>query len=73
MDGVLQPLRAYEHWLAQYKRVWRGTIGTSLVNPILYVTALGPTIDDARSRAYDAAARITWPGVYYRRDIAASA
>ena len=33
VDGVLQPLRAYEHWLAQYKRVWRGTIGTSLVNP----------------------------------------
>ena len=22
--SVLQPLRAYEHWLAQYKRVWRG-------------------------------------------------
>ena len=41
METVLQPLRAYEHWLAQYKRVWRGTIGTSLVNPILYVTALG--------------------------------
>ena len=41
MESVLQPLRAYEHWLAQYKRVWRGTIGTSLVNPVLYVTALG--------------------------------
>lgn len=41
MDAVLQPLRAYEHWLAQYKRVWRGTIGTSLVNPVLYVVALG--------------------------------
>ena len=41
MEAVLQPLRAYEHWLAQYRRVWRGTIGTSLVNPVLYVTALG--------------------------------
>ena len=41
VESVLQPLRAYEHWLAQYRRVWRGTIGTSLVNPILYVTALG--------------------------------
>ena len=41
MESVLQPLRAYEHWLAQYKRVWRGTIGTSLVNPVLYVVALG--------------------------------
>ena len=41
MEGFLQPLRAYEHWLAQYKRVWRGTIGTSLVNPLLYLAALG--------------------------------
>jgi lipooligosaccharide transport system permease protein len=41
VDAILQPLRAYEHWLAQYKRVWRGTVGTSLVNPILYLTALG--------------------------------
>jgi lipooligosaccharide transport system permease protein len=41
MNGILQPLRAYEHWLAQYKRVWRGTIGTSLVNPLLYLAALG--------------------------------
>lgn len=41
MDSLVQPLRAYEHWLAQYKRVWRGTIGTSLVNPLLYLAALG--------------------------------
>ena len=41
MEGILQPLRAYEHWLAQYKRVWRGTLGTSLVNPLLYLAALG--------------------------------
>jgi lipooligosaccharide transport system permease protein len=41
MDGVLQPLRAYEHWLAQYKRVWRGTLGTSIVNPLLYLAGLG--------------------------------
>ena len=38
---------------------------------VLYVSALGPSIGDARDRAYDAAARIQWPGVYYRRDIAA--
>jgi lipooligosaccharide transport system permease protein len=41
VESILQPLRAYEHWLAQYKRVWRGTVGTSLVSPILYLTALG--------------------------------
>ncbi|MGZ8783075.1 MAG: ABC transporter permease [Gaiellaceae bacterium] len=54
MDSVLQPLRAYEHWLAQYKRVWRGTVGTSLVNPLLYLAALGVglgTIVDKSSNA----------------------
>jgi lipooligosaccharide transport system permease protein len=34
-------LRAYESWLAQYKRVWRGTLTTSVVNPVLYLAALG--------------------------------
>ena len=54
MDSFVQPLRAYEHWLAQYKRVWRGTIGTSLVNPLLYLAALGVglgTIVDKSSNA----------------------
>jgi phosphoribosylamine--glycine ligase len=39
---------------------------------ILNVTALGPTIADARSRAYDAAGRIAFAGVRYRSDIAAA-
>jgi phosphoribosylamine--glycine ligase len=38
---------------------------------VLYVSALGDTIADARTRAYDAAEQIRWPGVYFRRDIAA--
>jgi lipooligosaccharide transport system permease protein len=33
--------RAYESWLVQYKRVWRGTLTTSVVNPVLYLAALG--------------------------------
>jgi phosphoribosylamine--glycine ligase len=37
---------------------------------VLDVTAVGPTIADARARAYEAAAKIEWPGVYFRRDIA---
>jgi phosphoribosylamine--glycine ligase len=40
---------------------------------VLNVTGCGATIAEARERAYDAARRITWPGVHYRRDIAASA
>lgn len=40
---------------------------------VLNVTASGASISEARERAYDAAARISWPGVQYRRDIAALA
>jgi phosphoribosylamine---glycine ligase len=37
---------------------------------VLNVTALGATLPDARARAYEAVARISWPGMQYRRDIA---
>lgn len=34
-------LRAYEYWLVVYRRVWRGTITSSILNPVLYLTAMG--------------------------------
>ena len=40
---------------------------------VLTVAASGPSIATARERAYEAAARISWPGLHYRRDIAAQA
>jgi phosphoribosylamine---glycine ligase len=40
---------------------------------VLDVTAVAPTLAEARARAYEAAARISWPGMQYRRDIAAAA
>jgi len=40
---------------------------------VLAVTAVGGDLEAARDRAYAAAAEITWPGVHYRRDIAAQA
>ena len=40
---------------------------------VLTVTATGPDVLTARDRAYAAAAEISWPGVHYRRDIAAQA
>ncbi len=40
---------------------------------VLAVTALGRTIDVARSRAYEAVAQIHFEGCHYRRDIALSA
>jgi phosphoribosylamine--glycine ligase len=36
---------------------------------VLNVTALGSSIVEARRRAYDAIARMDWPGGFYRRDI----
>ncbi len=40
---------------------------------VLGVTALGPTIADARRRAYRAVDAIDWPGMHLRSDIALSA
>jgi len=40
---------------------------------VLTVTASAPDVGAARDRAYGAAAEISWPGVHYRRDIAAQA
>ena len=41
MSSFTLALRPLEFFFTQYKRVWRGTIGTSLINPLLYLTALG--------------------------------
>jgi phosphoribosylamine---glycine ligase len=40
---------------------------------ILNVTGLGDTLEEARARAYEACERISFPGVRFRRDIAAKA
>lgn len=37
---------------------------------VLDVTAMGPTLAEARRRAYEAADRVSWPGRRLRRDIA---
>jgi phosphoribosylamine--glycine ligase len=40
---------------------------------VLGVTALGETLAEAARRAYEAVALISFPGAFYRRDIAARA
>jgi phosphoribosylamine--glycine ligase len=40
---------------------------------VLGLTGLGTSLTDARDRAYSAVARIDWPGLQYRRDIAEAA
>jgi lipooligosaccharide transport system permease protein len=41
VTAVSLAFRSYEFWLAQYRRVWRGTIVSSVVNPVFYLGALG--------------------------------
>lgn len=41
MNTLVLPLRVFEYWLLQYRRVWRGTVITSVVNPVFYLGALG--------------------------------
>jgi phosphoribosylamine--glycine ligase len=36
---------------------------------VLGITALGDTLDDARQKAYEAVARIKFPGMFFRKDI----
>ena len=40
---------------------------------VLAVTGQGPTVADARARAYEAVSRLSWPGMQYRTDIASTA
>ena len=41
MSAFAVPLRVFEYWFLQYRRVWRGTVVTSIVNPVFYLGALG--------------------------------
>jgi len=34
-------IRTYEYWLTSYRRVYRGTLASSVLNPVLYLAALG--------------------------------
>jgi phosphoribosylamine--glycine ligase len=40
---------------------------------VIGVTAIRPSVEEARSAAYDAAGKIHWEGVHYRNDIGATA
>jgi phosphoribosylamine---glycine ligase len=50
-----------------------GPGGVTKGGRVLNVTALGADVPEARARAYDAVGMIRWPGMQYRRDIAAEA
>jgi len=33
--------RAFEYWVTSYRRVWRGSVVTSIVSPLLFLSAMG--------------------------------
>ena len=41
MTAAALAFRSFEFWLAYYRRVWRGSIVSSMVNPVFYLAALG--------------------------------
>jgi lipooligosaccharide transport system permease protein len=41
LPASLPALRSYEYWLIVYRRIFRGTIASSILNPVLYLTAMG--------------------------------
>jgi lipooligosaccharide transport system permease protein len=43
-------LRSFEYWVRSYRRVWRGSLVTSIVGPVLYLTALGVGLGKLVSR-----------------------
>jgi lipooligosaccharide transport system permease protein len=67
MDTALA-LRSYEFWVAQYRRVWRGSVVTSVVNPIFYLSAIGIGLGTLVNRAHSTPGGVTYlayvaPGV----------
>jgi lipooligosaccharide transport system permease protein len=61
-------LRSYEFWLAQYRRVWRGSVVTSVVNPVFYLSAIGIGLGTLVNRAHSTPGGVTYlayvaPGV----------
>ncbi len=34
-------VRAFRFWLVNYRRTWRGSIYSSVLNPVLYLGAMG--------------------------------
>src|SRR5437764_3149490 len=49
-------LRSFEYWLFKYRRTWRGSLVSTFVNPMLYLTAMGVGLGALVNRSSGAAA-----------------
>jgi phosphoribosylamine--glycine ligase len=78
IDGIeeVRQLQGIELYAAGVGAGGDGGAGAGLVTAggrVLGVGATGATIAAARERAYEGVARLAWPGMTYRRDIARAA
>ncbi|GIU94812.1 MAG: transport permease protein [Gaiellaceae bacterium] len=60
MGNLLFALRPLEFFLVQYRRVWRGTIVTSVANPIFFLLALGVGLGVFVDRSADLAGDVSY-------------
>ncbi|HEX5696063.1 MAG TPA: ABC transporter permease, partial [Acidimicrobiia bacterium] len=44
MSALTRPMRVVESELLAYRRTWRGTVISSFVNPVLFLSAMGVTL-----------------------------
>src|SRR5262249_33449815 len=64
-----QPVRALEHWLLNYRRVWRGSLFNTVLLPLLYFTGMGlgvgAYVDQAQPAALGGASYVAYiaPGL----------
>jgi lipooligosaccharide transport system permease protein len=66
--NVALAFRSYEFWVAQYRRVWRGSVVTSIVNPVFYLSAIGIGLGTLVNKAHSTPGGVTYlayvaPGV----------
>lgn len=60
MSTFALPLRVFEYWVMQYRRVWRGTAITSVVNPVFYLGALGVGLGTLVNRSNGASLGVSY-------------
>ena len=53
-------LRAYEFWFFNYRRIWRSNLVSSVVNPVLYLAALGIGLGQLVNRSHHAPGGVSY-------------
>jgi len=72
----IEGVTVFQAGTAQAGTAHAGTAPADVVTAggrVLGVTGLGPTIEQARDRAYRGVGAVTWPGAHFRTDIARAA